>query len=167
MSIIIQDDKIIQIGVIGGSAAEEKLYEDAEEVGKEIARAGCILICGGLYGVMEACSKGAKEQGGITVGILPGFEKKDANEYVDIKIVTAMSHARNAIIARSADALIAIGGELGTLSEISLALKIDKPVIVLEGGGEIKDAVKNIKRENLYFAPTPKEAVALAMELAE
>ena len=111
---------------------------------------------------MEASAKGAKKQGGLTVGILPGFEKGEANEYIDIKVVTAMSHARNAIIVRSADALIVVGGELGTLSEVSLGLKIGKPVIVVKGSG-IAELLKNLKVKNLHFAETAREAVELAI----
>ncbi|MFH1774533.1 MAG: TIGR00725 family protein [Methanobacteriota archaeon] len=152
----------MQIAVIGSGKARGKLYRMAEEIGKEIAKAGATLVCGGLGGVMEAGAKGAKKYDGITVGILPGFEKEEANEYIDIKVVTAMSHARNAIIARSADALIAVGGELGTLSEISLGLKVGKPVIVIKGS-EIAELLKNLKVKNLHFAETAREAVETAI----
>ncbi len=137
---------MLQIGVIGNSRADKELQRKSEEVGEEIAKAGCILVSGGLTGVMEAASKGAKNHGGLTVGILPGLGKDEANRYVDVKVVTAMSHARNAIIARTADVLIAVGGELGTLSEISLGLKMERPVIVLkgvEGIGELLDGEDN------------------------
>jgi hypothetical protein len=154
------------IGVIGSGGARGELYGIAEEVGEEVAKAGHVLICGGLYGVMEACAKGAKKEGGITVGILPGFDKGEANKHIDIKIVTGMSHARNAIIARTADVLIAVDGKLGTLSEISLGLKIGKPVVVIEGTGGVGDFVKNLGGEKLYFVKTPKEAVEFAIKLA-
>lgn len=154
---------MLQIGVIGKGEAKGELYKKAEEVGKEIAKSGSILVCGGLYGVMEACARGAKKRGGITVGILPGLEKDEANDYIDIKIVTAMSHARNAIIARTADVLIAVDGGLGTLSELSLALKIGKPVIVLRGEGDIVNIASKI--EGIHLANTPKEAVKLAVKL--
>lgn len=155
---------MLQIGVIGSSSADEELYKVSESLGEEIARAGCILVCGGLTGVMEAASKGAKRLGGLTVGILPGVGKEEANRYIDVKVVTAMSHARNAVIARTADVLIAVGGELGTLSEISLGLKIGKPVIVLEGVEGIGEMVRGID-QNLYFSKSPKEAVKMALEL--
>lgn len=155
---------MLQIGVIGSSSADEELYKVSESLGEEIARAGCILVCGGLTGVMEAASKGAKRLGGLTVGILPGVGKGEANRYIDVKVVTAMSHARNAVIARTADVLIAVGGELGTLSEISLGLKIGKPVIVLEGVEGIGEMVRGID-QNLYFSKSPKEAVKMALEL--
>ncbi|MFQ5974798.1 MAG: TIGR00725 family protein [Candidatus Hydrothermarchaeales archaeon] len=155
---------MLQIGVIGSSSADEELYKIAETVGEEIARAGCILVCGGLTGVMEAAAKGAKKIGGLTIGILPGLHKEEANRYIDVKVVTAMSHARNAIIARTADVLIAIGGELGTLSEISLGLKIGKPVIILKDGEGIGELIRGVD-QNLYFSKTPKDAVKLALEL--
>lgn len=156
---------MIQIGVIGGGEADKRSLELAMEVGQEVAKQGCILLCGGLGGVMEASARGAKEGGGLTVAILPGFEKGEANPHMDVKIVTAMSHARNAIIARSADALIAVDGELGTLSEIALALKIDKPVIMLETKGEIEKIVKGLKGKNLHFAKNAREGVKLVMKL--
>jgi hypothetical protein len=119
------------IAVIGGSHCSEEIYELARQVGHEIARAGALLICGGLFGVMEAACRGAKEAGGTTIGILPGRSKTEANAFVDIPIVTGLNDARNAIIARSADGVIAVDGEYGTLSEIAFALKFGKPVIGL------------------------------------
>jgi uncharacterized protein (TIGR00725 family) len=157
---------MIQIGVVGGGDVDNETQALAGEVGREIARSGNILLCGGLGGVMEASAKGAKEEGGLTVAILPGTSKEEASPYMDVKIVTAMSHARNAIIARSADVLIAVDGGLGTLSEIALALKIDKPVIVLENMGEISRAAEMIKKNNLHFAKDAREAVALALARA-
>lgn len=116
------------IGVIGGNICPPPLVKAAQSIGAEIARRGHILICGGLGGVMTEASRGACENGGLTIGILPGKSKLEANPYISIPIVTAMSHARNAIIVRTADALIAIDGKSGTLSEIGLALSLDKPV---------------------------------------
>jgi hypothetical protein len=156
---------MIQIAVIGGGEADDETLALAREVGREIARSGNILLCGGLSGVMEASAKGAKEEGGLTIAILPGASKEEANPYMDVKIVTAMSHARNAIIARSADALIAVDGELGTLSEIALALKIDKPVIVLETRGELEEVIKGLKGKNLHFAEDARKAVKMVMKL--
>ncbi len=135
------------IAVIGGSVIKsEKIREIAFEAGKEIALRGYVLICGGMGGVMEEASKGAKSVGGLVVGILPGKDISDANAYIDIPIVTAMSHARNAIIVRTAECVVAIDGEYGTLSEIALAKVINKPVFGIETwdiDGVIK--VKNIK----------------------
>ena len=120
------------IAVIGGNIATEEIYEKAFQVGKIIAENDCILICGGLGGVMEAAAKGAKENGGFTIGILPGTNKADANPYIDIPIVTAMSNARNAIIARTCDIAIAINGKYGTLSEIAYCLNFGKTVLGID-----------------------------------
>jgi uncharacterized protein (TIGR00725 family) len=117
------------IAVIGGRRTERILLKEAEEVGSLIAKKGAVLICGGLTGVMEAVSKGAKSQGGLTVGILPHNDTKEANPYIDIPIATGLGITRNVIIARAADVLIAIGGEYGTLSEIAFALQMGKPVV--------------------------------------
>ncbi len=117
------------IAVIGGRKVEKSLLREAEEVGRLLAKKNSILICGGLSGVMEAVSKGAKSAGGITVGILPHDHKRDANEYIDIPIATGLGIGRNVIISRTADGLIAVGGEYGTLSEIAFALQMGKPVV--------------------------------------
>ena len=117
------------IGVIGGRRTEKSLLKEAEEVGKLIAKNGAALVCGGLGGVMEAASRGAKAEGGLTVGILPQNDAKEANQFIDIPIVTGLGIGRNVIIARTADALIAVGGEYGTLSEIAFALQMGKPVV--------------------------------------
>ena len=119
------------IGVIGGSDCSEEEARLAEEVGAELARRGATLICGGLDGVMEAACRGAASQGGMTVGILPGNSRKDANPHVRIPIVTGMGYTRNAIVAKSGQAAIAIGGSYGTLSEIAYALQNNVPVIGL------------------------------------
>lgn len=121
--------KRLIIGVIGGRRTEKKLLKEAEEVGRLIAQKNAVLICGGLTGVMEYASKGAKSAGGLTIGILPQNDTKEANEYIDIPIPTGMGIARNVIIVRASDVLIAVGGEYGTLSEIAFALQIGKPVI--------------------------------------
>ncbi|MBC8526202.1 MAG: TIGR00725 family protein [Candidatus Cloacimonetes bacterium] len=138
------------IAVLGGNVAKKEIYEKAYQVGKIIAEKNYILICGGLGGVMEAVSKGAKENDGLTIGILPGGNKGDANPYIDIPIVTAMSNARNAIIARSCDIAIAIDGKYGTLSEIAYCLNFGKIVLgidtyQIEGITTIKD-VEEIKK---------------------
>ena len=145
------------ISVIGAGACSEEIYEIAENVGRLIALENAVLVTGGLGGVMEAASKGAKEAGGITVGILPGFSKDEANRFVSIPITTGLSHARNIIVVRSADAVIAVSGEYGTLSEIAVALKLGKPVI----GISTWDNVEGIIKVN-----TPEEAVRKALELA-
>ena len=117
------------IAVVGGRRTEKALLKEAEEVGRLIAGRGATLVCGGLGGVMEAASKGAKSEGGVTVGILPQNDSKDANKYIDIPLATGLGISRNVIIARAADALVAVGGAYGTLSEIAFALQIGKPVI--------------------------------------
>ncbi len=119
------------ISVIGGSDCSEDEKRLAEEVGQELARRGATLICGGLGGVMEAACRGAASQGGTTIGILPGNSRYDANSYVRIPIVTGMGYARNAIVAKSGKAVIAIGGSYGTLSEVAYALQNGIPVIGL------------------------------------
>jgi uncharacterized protein (TIGR00725 family) len=116
------------IAVIGGRRTEKALLKEAEEAGRLIARRGATLVCGGLGGVMEAASRGAKSEGGITVGILPQNDSNNANQYIDIPIATGLGIGRNVIIARTADALIAVGGAYGTLSEIAFALQMGKPV---------------------------------------
>ncbi len=120
-----------QVAVIGSSAAkpEEEEYKIAYELGKEIAKRGLVVVCGGRSGVMEAVCKGAKEAKGLTVGILPSYEGEEANPYVDIKIRTGMNWNRNPLVVASGDVVIAIGGNWGTLSEIAYALILGKPII--------------------------------------
>ncbi len=119
------------VGVIGASIATPKDIENALKIGRFIAELGCALICGGLTGVMEAAARGAKEAGGLTIGVVPTYNRSDANPYIDVPIATGLGHARNVIIAATADVLVAVGGEYGTLSEIAFALKMGKPVISL------------------------------------
>lgn len=119
------------IGVIGAGECDAEMSRLAEEVGRGIAQAGAILVCGGMGGVMEAACRGAKLGGGLTVGILPGRDKSDANPHVDVAVATGINEARNLAIIRTADVLIAIGGSYGTLSEIGFALKSGKRVIGL------------------------------------
>ena len=119
------------IAVIGGGECSAQEAELAEAVGRELARRGVILVCGGLGGVMEAACKGASSEGGVTIGILPGDNYRAANPHVQIPIVTGMGYARNIAVVKSAQAVIAIGGNYGTLSEISHALQSNIPVIGL------------------------------------
>lgn len=150
--------KKIRIGVIGTSEPDARLYRIAKEVGREIARRDGVLICGGLGGVMEAAAKGAQQKGGLTIGILPAEDTSLANPYIDIPIATGIGEARNIIIVRSAEALIAIGKGFGTLSEISFALKMKKPLV----GIETWDVSSQI-----LSADKPSEAVEKAIKLAE
>ncbi len=129
------------VAVIGAGSADKELLIMAEEVGRLIALNGAILVCGGLGGVMEAAAKGANTGGGITVGILPGLEKSTANTYINVPVATGLGEIRNALIVRSADALIAIGGGYGTLSEIAFGLKTGKTVIGI-GTWDIKGIIR-------------------------
>ena len=145
------------IGVIGGRRTEKALLPEAEKVGMLIAQKGAYLVCGGLGGIMEYASKGAKSEGGLTVGILPYDHAREVNQYIDFPVATGLGIGRNVIIARTADALIAIGGEYGTLSEIAFALQIGKPVV----GIRTWDIKGVIKAENAV------EAVNKVFELLE
>jgi len=151
------------IAVIGGSQCSPKEARLAEEVGRELARQGVILVCGGLGGVMEAACKGANSEGGVTIGILPGENHQAANPYVQIPIVTGIGHARNMAVVKSAQAVIAIGGSYGTLSEISHALQSGIPVI----GLNTWSLSRNSKQDNsIILAQNATEAVDKAIELA-
>ena len=143
------------IGVIGAGTAGEDILGMAEETGRLIAEHGCLLICGGMGGVMEASARGAKGAGGTTIGILPQPDRHTANPYIDIPIATSFGEARNLIIIRTADILIAVGGEYGTLSEIAFALKTEKRVIGLNTW-DIRGIIK---------AGSPAEAVSLALKI--
>lgn len=117
------------VAVCGESDPRTSLADVAFEVGRGVAERGAVLICGGLSGVMEHAARGAHAAGGLTVGLLPGDDPDEANQYIDIAIATSSGHARNAMLARTADGVIAIGGGLGTLSEIALALRNGRPII--------------------------------------
>lgn len=143
------------IGVIGSSDSDPSEISLAQEVGKRLGEKGITIICGGLGGVMEAVSRGAKSTGGMTIGILPGISGKDANPYIDIAIPTGIGEARNLIIIRSSSSMIAIGGGYGTLSEIGFALKLDIPVVGL----------KTWRIEGIIQSETAEEAVVKAIEL--
>ena len=129
------------IGVIGGHRASEKHSKMAEEVGEGIANLGRVLVCGGLTGIMEAACRGAKKAGGRTLGILPGIDRKEANRFVDIPVVTGLGLTRNVLVVRNSDVIVAIDGHYGTLSEISFALQYRIPVIGLETW-DIKGVIK-------------------------
>jgi len=155
-----------QITVIGsGGRIPARIYEMAEELGRAIASRGAVLITGGRGGIMEAACKGAKEKRGLTVGILPGSER-EANQYVDIMIVTGMGDARNAINVLSADAVIAIHGGAGTLSEVGLALKAGKKVIAIRTSGGIAEKMAGavIDGREVLSTDSVEEAVELAFE---
>jgi uncharacterized protein (TIGR00725 family) len=144
----------IFIGVIGGGDCSDEVYKLAEQVGEKIAKAGAILVCGGLGGVMEAASRGAKKEGGTTIGILPGIDKSQANSYIDFPIVTGLEEGRNLLVIRNSDVIIALPGEYGTLSEIAFCLKLGKPIVGL--------STWNVS-ENIIKAKNPEEAIRVAL----
>ena len=162
------------IAVIGHASHGKDIHlKTAYEVGKEIAKSGAILLCGGNpEGVPDAAAKGAYESGGITVGITPKEDSKSSSQHLTIPIHTGMSFARNQILGLSADALIAIGGGVGTLAEMAYSYVYKKPVIVIEGLGGIPEQyigkyLDEKKTVKILGAKTPKEAVDLAKRLAE
>ncbi len=156
-------DKKKFVAVIGGGQPSREEARLAEEVGRELARRGAILVCGGLGGVMEAACKGASSEGGTTIGILPGDDSQAANPYVQIPIVTGLGYARNMVVVKSAQAVIAIGGSYGTLSEISHALQSGIPVI----GLNTWSLSRNGQQDNSIIpAQNATEAVDKALDLA-
>jgi len=146
------------IGVIGGSWCSTEEAEWAVVVGRLLAEQGAVLLCGGLGGVMEAAARGAKEAGGLTVGILPGADATQANPYVEVPLATGMGEMRNALIVRAAQAVIAIGGGWGTLSEIALAQRIQTPVVGLHDAFTSAIEIPRVA--------TPQAAVEWALEQA-
>ena len=151
------------IAVIGGGECDPETARRAEIVGRLVAEAGGVVVCGGLGGVMEAACRGAKQAGGLTLGILPGTDRNSANPFVDIALPTGLSEARNCLVVRIAQAVIAIGGEFGTLSEIGFALKLGIPVIGL-GTWDLGKEGRRIPC--LQEALNPEQAVRLALESA-
>jgi len=129
---------MIYVGIIGAGSCDPETFKLAEEVGYKIGEAGWFLVCGGLGGVMEAASKGCVEAGGITIGILPGRSRSDANPYIKVAIPTGLGEGRNILVVRASDILVAISGGYGTLSEIGFALKTGKPVLGLNTWEGIK-----------------------------
>ena len=144
------------IGVIGAGECSDKTYQLARHLGAEIGKKGWILVCGGLGGVMEAAARGCTEAGGMTVGILPGLDKTSANLYIKIPLATGLGEGRNLLVVRASDVLVSVAGGYGTLSEIALALKVDKPVIGLETWEDIQD---------VQYVSNPEEAVRLVEKL--
>jgi uncharacterized protein (TIGR00725 family) len=144
------------IAVIGAGDAPASVCALAREVGREIASRRCVLINGGLGGVMRAAAEGARAAGGHTIGIIPSYDRGSANPHEEFVIATGMGEARNAIIIASCDAVIALEGEGGTLAEIGFAKKFGRPLIALNSWHEIS---------GMSRAKTPTEAVALALEM--
>jgi len=139
------------VSVIGSGTANE---ERAEEVGRLLARRGCTVVCGGRGEVMAAAARGAKSAGGTTIGILPGTSRAEANEWIDHAVVTGVGHARNLAVVASGDAVIAVGGQWGTLAEIGFANVLGRPVVILEPGLEVQGVLR---------AATPAQAVEVAL----
>lgn len=137
----------VQVSVIGSGAGNEAR---AEEVGRLLAERGCSVVCGGLGEVMAAAARGAKSAGGATIGILPGTSRDEANEWIDHVVLTGLGHARNAVVAASGDAVIAVGGSYGTLTELGFARIFGRPVVILEPGLDV---------EGIQRVSTPPEAV--------
>jgi uncharacterized protein (TIGR00725 family) len=167
------------IAVIGPGGGSPTVCALAEEVGSLLAREGAILVCGGRGGVMEAAARGARRSGGCTVGILPGHDRSDANPFIDHAITTGLGEARNLVVVSSGDAVIAVGAGYGTLSEIGLAAKIGRPVVILSGwcledpgvgldDGSPTDSLETESRPTaLHYTSSAHEAVRLALALAE
>ena len=119
------------VAVVGPGEASEAELEAAEQVGRGLAEYGAVVVCGGLGGVMEAACRGAREAGGLTVGILPGRDRQAANQWVQVALPTGLGELRNGLVVRAAEVVVAVGGAYGTLSEVALALKTGVPVIGL------------------------------------
>jgi uncharacterized protein (TIGR00725 family) len=145
----------VQVSVIG-SGADGEMW--AEEVGRLLGEAGCIVVCGGLGEVMAAVARGAKTAGGTTIGIVPGESRHDASEWIDYAVATGIGHARNLAVVASGDVVIAVGGRWGTLAEIGFARVLGRAVVVLEPGWELAG-------EGIHRAADPREAVELALRL--
>ncbi len=144
------------IGVIGAGECSDKIYQLARNLGSEIGKKGWILVCGGLGGVMEAAARGCAEAGGMTLGILPGLDKASANLYIKIPLATGLGEGRNLLVVRASDVLVSVAGGYGTLSEIALALKVNKPVIGLETWENI---------QGVQYVSDPEEAIQKISEL--
>ena len=156
----------LQIAVVGGSDPTADEAARAEELGRVLAEKGAVVVCGGLGGVMAAACRGAKSAGGLTVGLLPGQRRGDANAWVDIAIPTGLGEARNVLVVASASAVVAVGGEYGTLSEIAFALRAGKPVVGLQTwnltrpSGEVDSGIVPVANP----ASAAEIAVTLAIE---
>ena len=151
------------VAVIGGGHADVAECDVAARLGRALAEAGAVVVCGGLGGIMEAACRGAHDGGGLSIGILPGSDRAGANAYVDVAVPTGMGEGRNVLVVRSADAVVAVGGEYGTLSEVALALQAGIPVIGL-GTWELAKAGRPV--EAVTRATSPEEAADLAVREA-
>ena len=143
------------VAVCGAGSCDRETGDLAREIGRLLGSKGAVLICGGLGGVMAAAAEGARESGGLTIGLLPGVDREEANPYIDLALPTGLGHARNTLIVLSGQVVIALPGGPGTLSEIALGLKMDRPVIGVKAWKDIK---------GVQFSETPLEAVTLAFK---
>jgi len=155
----VSDRLLVVIAVCGSGQEIATLNAAAEQVGRAVAEAGAVLVCGGLGGVMAAAARGARRAGGFTVGVLPGRDRAAANAWISLSLPTGMGEGRNVLVVRFAHAVIAIGGEWGTLSEVALASKIGVPVVLLEPTPALAGL-------GLEVAPDPAAAVQRALALA-
>jgi uncharacterized protein (TIGR00725 family) len=152
------------IAIVGPGSAEALVLEAAEEAGAAVAEAGAGLVCGGLGGVMEAACRGARSRGGLTLGLLPGTDREEANGWVLIAVPTGLGEMRNALVVRAADAVVALGGGWGTLSEIAFALKTGVPVV---GVGTWEPTIAGSEpAPGIVRVAGAREAVAEALRLA-
>lgn len=152
---MIEPDRPIRVAVVGAGICGDDLLVLAEDVGRALARTGAVLICGGLGGVMEGAARGAAGEGGLTIGFLPGTDARNANPFIRVPLPTGLGEGRNVLVARTAEAVIAIGGEWGTLSEVAFARKVGVPVVLLQPGLTL--------HLDLPVATTAEEAVDRAL----
>ncbi len=145
------------IAIVGAGKCSRKLRDMAAAAGRYVAEQGGVVVCGGMSGVMEGAARGAREAGGVTIGILPGTDKSDANEFIDFALPTGFGEARNIMVVRAADAVIAFPGKYGTLSEMAFALKMKKPLVSV-GAWKLGDDIVQID--------DPVEAARVALEMA-
>ncbi|MCS7233676.1 MAG: TIGR00725 family protein [Synergistetes bacterium] len=156
-------EKKLYVGVIGGGYNLSQDVEDsAIKMGRLIAREGWVTLCGGRGGIMEAVAKGVYQEGGVVIGILPGSSRDEGNPYLTYAIPTALGHFRNFIIAQASDILVAFEGEYGTLSEIAIGLRLEKPVVSL-AGWELKR--RGFEAKGIYEASSPEDAIRLIKEI--
>ena len=153
----------IVVAVIGAASATVSQEALAEEVGRRLAEAGAVVVCGGRGGVMEAACRGAQRAGGLTVGILPGLDPDEGNRYLSLALPTGLRHARNAVVVLASEAVIAVGGGYGTLSEIGLALKSGRPLV---GLSTWKASHESTDVSEIEVVETPEEAVRRSLEAA-
>ncbi|MDA4117429.1 MAG: TIGR00725 family protein [Thaumarchaeota archaeon] len=160
----------VQISVVGNNSdsCTQVAYDAAYRVGRAIAAQGGVVVCGGLGGVMEAASKGARDAGGLCIGIIPSADSSQANKYCDFVIATGLGKSRNFLVAYSADAVVVVGGGAGTLIEAAAAYQASKPVVAVKGTGGVADAwagkyLDDRRTKRIMEASTPEDAVKMAM----